>query len=267
MLIGKVIQKLLRKVGFELIRTSTFEHFKTIETKVTEWNYWGNYHNRFASELSELCHGVDVPPKFNSQIGQDYVAYLLFGTSGYFVEFGAADGIFCSNSYALETIGWMGILAEPSVRWHSELFANRPKAEVHKECVWSTSGEEIQLVETENGYLDVVESHIDADAHRRKVRKQYLVQTISLFDLLQKCKAPEFIQFLSIDTEGSEYEILSAFNWSAYTFGFIAVEHNFTPMRSKIFELLNGQGYRRILADWSKHDDWYVHKSLTHFQS
>ena len=50
--------------------------------------------------------------------------------------------------------------------------------------------------------------------------------TKKLNTILDTNNAPKFIDFLSIDTEGSEYDILSAFDFSKYTFGYICVEHN-----------------------------------------
>jgi hypothetical protein len=93
---------------------------------------------------------------------------------------------------------------------------------------------------------------------RRVSGKKYKVQTISLLDLLKKYQAPKFIDYLSIDTEGSEFEILNAFNFNEYTFGIITVEHNFTFRRDMIYELLSKNGYVRKHEDISNVDDWYV---------
>ena len=49
-----------------------------------------------------------------------------------------------------------------------------------------------------------------------KKGKKYRIKTISLEDLLLKYNAPVVIDYLSMDTEGSEYEILSAFNFDKY---------------------------------------------------
>lgn len=49
-----------------------------------------------------------------------------FKQNGFFVEFGATNGIDLSNTYLLETeFGWNGILAEPDKYWHTSLIANR----------------------------------------------------------------------------------------------------------------------------------------------
>jgi hypothetical protein len=74
----------------------------------------------------------------------------------------------------------------------------------------------------------------------------------------KKYNAPKSVDYLSIDTEGSEYEILSAFDFRAYDIQIITCEHNFTPMREKLFKLLTEQGYQRKFTQFSRWDDWYV---------
>jgi hypothetical protein len=80
---------------------------------------------------------------------------------------------------------------------------------------------------------------------------------------LKEHGAPERIGFLSIDTEGSEYEILRNFDFRAYKFNFITVEHNFEKPREAIHNLLTKHGYSRVLTELSKWDDWYVPTELT----
>ncbi len=88
------------------------------------------------------------------------------------------------------------------------------------------------------------------------------MKTISLSDLLDKYAAPRIVDYLSIDTEGSEYEILNGFNFEKYQFRVITCEHNFAPQRDSIFALLSRHGYQRKFEQWSEFDDWYVQPSL-----
>ena len=87
-----------------------------------------------------------------------------------------------------------------------------------------------------------------------------MVDTISLTDMLEKHKAPYLIDYLSIDTEGSEFDILASHDFSKYTFKVITVEHNYQPQRDLIHELLTKHGYVRKFEDISLQDDWYVLK-------
>jgi hypothetical protein len=79
-----------------------------------------------------------------------------------------------------------------------------------------------------------------------------------LLDLLRSHNAPKFIEFLSIDTEGSEFEILEKFDFQSYRFGAICVEHNFADTRGNINKLLLANGYVQVYENLSDFDDWYV---------
>jgi len=89
-------------------------------------------------------------------------------------------------------------------------------------------------------------------------KSHYQVKTISLEDLLVGFEAPLFIDFLSIDTEGTEYEILRNFPFNRYRFGAICVEHNFSKHREDVSNLLGLNGYKKVNSDLSWFDDWYV---------
>ena len=199
-----------------------------------------------------------------SQLRQDL--FVLSETEykkkgGYFVEFGAANGIDLSNTYLLETeFSWTGILAEPARVWERKLKENRPNTSIETLCVWKDSNSSLTFNETDVPELSTVDSFSDKDVHRntRSAGRKYEVKTISLNDLLIKHQAPKYIDYLSIDTEGSEYEILKAFNFNAFSIGIITVEHNYTPQRELIFTLLTNHGYERKYENISAFDDWYV---------
>ena len=91
-----------------------------------------------------------------------------------------------------------------------------------------------------------------------KLKDLYSVETVSLNDLLSQHKAPKVIDFLSIDTEGSELSILENFNFDNYKFAIIVCEHNFTQNRERIFDLLTASGYKRVWYKFTQFDDWYI---------
>ena len=197
-----------------------------------------------------------------SQNGQDLFALTQSGRkrNGYFVEFGAADGVRLSNTYLLEReYGWSGIVAEPAANWHRALRANRT-CHIETRCIWSESGRVLSFNESPKSMLSTIASFSDGDFHakRRGRGKQYDVETISLLDLLEQHNAPSLIDYLSVDTEGSEYDILRSFDFRRYRFRVITCEHNMTPNREKVFELLRANGYERRFEALSGLDDWYV---------
>ncbi len=201
-----------------------------------------------------------------SQLGQDLIALALADskTSGFYVEFGATNGKDLSNTYLLEkNFEWSGILAEPAKSWHRDLRINRD-CYIETDCVWKESGVEVLFNEVPYLELSTIDQYSAGDMHveSRKAGRRYVVNTITLNELLAKYEAPYFIDYLSIDTEGSEFEILKEFDFSRHEFGFISCEHNFTQTRDEVMVLLESNGYKRVLTDLSRFDSWYVHDSL-----
>ena len=201
-----------------------------------------------------------------SQIYQDlWVLYMLAEKKeGYFVEFGACDGVLLSNTILLEkSYGWTGILAEPNPAWYKQLTQSR-NAICVSECVSHQTGDIIEfLITEERPELSRIAKIVPDDVHERNGNrdnvKKINVSTISLLDLLREQNAPKVIDYLSIDTEGSEYEILKNFDFSAYSFRLITVEHaGESEKRQKIQKLLEGHNYTRWHTSISRWDDWYI---------
>ena len=204
-----------------------------------------------------------------SQLGQDLFVALNtwnLSESKFFVEFGATDGVYHSNTWLLEkSLGWSGILAEPCKSWHANLFKER-NCIIDTRCVAPESGKQVDFLEIDGARekmeLSVISSYANSDCHlqaRAGKKKSYNVETTSLNDLLAYHRAPKRINYLSIDTEGSEYDIIKNFDFSKYQIDIITIEHNFKQgTRNQILKLLNEAGFERIFCDVSKFDDWYV---------
>lgn len=203
-----------------------------------------------------------------SQIMQDlWVCFELEEKpAGFFVEFGATNGLKNSNTWLLEKeLGWHGILAEPNPIWHTDLAANR-HASIEHQCVSRRSGDSVSFITTDD--TDPELSAIAADASMsdhfadlRRQAKSITMTTISLNDLLDRYDAPAMIDYLSIDTEGNEFEILSSYDFSKRRFKLISVEQN-TDTESKIQNLLESKNYIRVFKQFSQWDGWYVSAEL-----
>jgi len=203
---------------------------------------------------------------FSSQLRQDvFVLYQSnFKRDGYFVEFGACNGLHLSNTALLEKeYNWKGILSEPVKCFQQDLRKNR-NCFIDSRAVFNESGTQIEFRELSD-YKDlsgIVETFLN-DNHVKKrnnpLNDNYFVETVSLNDLLDYYNAPIDIDFVSIDTEGSEFEILSAFNFDKYKVKIFTIEHNFIEdKRNKIYDLMISKKYKRILTDISEWDDWYI---------
>lgn len=228
-------------------------------------------------EIRTIIHNSDVGflafclsrrARSRSQILQDlWVCFELDEKpDGFFVEFGATNGLKNSNTWLLEKeLGWNGILAEPNPIWHADLAANR-HASIEHQCVSRKSGDSVSFITTDD--TDPELSAIAADAsmsdHFADLRRQarsITMNTISLNDLLDRYNAPAVIDYLSIDTEGNEFEILSSYDFTQRRFKLISVEQN-KDTESKIQNLLESKNYVRVFQNFSQWDGWYVSTEL-----
>lgn len=206
-----------------------------------------------------LLYCVSHAARSHAQLFQDL--WVLHETKelrdGFFVEFGAANGVKFSNTFLLEEeYGWKGILAEPARSWYPEI-RQRRKAKVDPRCVWSRSGETVEFVEQTNALHSAMSGFSVVDP-KTTTSETYAVETVSLNDLLIQNGAPPRIDFMSLDTEGSELEILKAFDFDTWDVRLIAVEHNFSDTRQGLYDLLTSRGYERRLETLSDVDDFYV---------
>ena len=266
------IRKSINWFGYDLVKLHPYLALKENKTQFENLSRWLQ-----PTVHEDLRHFIlDNVKSSHAQIQQDLLALYIYrrvsaqnnsSRNPFFVEFGATDGVILSNSYLLEkSYGWEGILCEPAKYWHSRLNLNRT-AIIDFRCVYTEDDLELEFLETEIGEFSTIAKFKRNDYHSssRHGARKYKVQTVSLNTLLKEKNAPNYIDLLSVDTEGSEYEILSKFNFSAWQFGLIAVEHNFRKERESIYVLLKAAGYIRILSDISSWDDWYIlekHKDL-----
>jgi FkbM family methyltransferase len=201
-----------------------------------------------------------------SQLGQDLEVVRFYNNkqNGFFVEVGASDGLEISNTYLLESqYNWKGVCFEPIPSRFKRLLKNRVNSTCYNEAAYSQSGLTLTFdISHVSDLLSGISGHIDA--HKPKVdssKTSIQVQTISLLDALDRANAPSFIEYISLDTEGSEFEILSTFDFEKYTFGLIDVEHNFIePRRTDIRNLLLSKGY--VYKGENQWDDMYKHSSV-----
>jgi len=198
-----------------------------------------------------------------SQFGQDLDVLDFYKNKkdGFFIEIGAHNGVTGSNTYLLEKTGWKGICVEPMPEIFKSLLINRPKSLCCDLAVYNSSDKDVVFDIFETNVLSGISEHLKISEKYNKKQKSIIVKTITLNDLLLKYNAPLFIDYMSLDTEGSEFEILKSVDLTKYIFGIIHVEHNFIqPKRSQIKQLLIDNGYEFIKTN--NVDDYYKHKSI-----
>ena len=227
----------------------------------------------FAEEqklLSSFVKSISGKGKtIKSQLFQDAFAAFIVGDlfDKTFLEFGATDGISLSNSYMLEkNLGWTGVLAEPSPQWHAKLKNNRPNTKILTDCIWKSSGEKLDFFVSDVGILstlvDFKHNDLSSMPNNTEARIKDVtvveVESISLNDDMEKNFNGDAPSYVSIDTEGSEYEILNSLDFEKYRPVVFTIEHNFTNIENKIDELMISKGYVRVFRKITSFDAWYV---------
>lgn len=203
-------------------------------------------------------------PKSHGQLLQDVMCALLHGgkRDGYFVEVGVGDGTTYSNTRLLEEeFGWRGILAEPAQMFHDSI-ANSRSAILDRRAVGSETGNTLTF-EQDDAMGELSGLAGERTPRGKQSVSTYTVQTVRLDDLLDEYGAPEQIDYVSIDTEGSELSVLSGLSMQRRRIAFFTIEHNFDSHRMKKYdEILQGAGYRKIAPHLSAFDYWYIHRDF-----
>jgi FkbM family methyltransferase len=166
---------------------------------------------------------------------------------GFFVDIGAHNGIEGSNTKYLEEIGWSGICIEPHPHVFESLKKNR-KCESLNCAIW-------EIDTTVNfmaisGYSEMLSGIIESYDPRHSERIQRELQIYGGSSEIVEVDARRFdsivknttIDFLSIDTEGSEMHILKQVDFSLYDIKLVCIENNFGD--SSFLNFFEEKGYK-----------------------
>lgn len=195
------------------------------------------------------------------QCFQDIAALYFSGKkqNGFFVEVGTGNGEQLSNTFMLEkSFGWTGILFEPDRRFHESIKTLR-MANLDDRPVYSCDDKVMEFLEVSNaGELSTLSEFRRADGRFRK-GSRHEVRTTTLNSAFKLHNAPCDIDYISIDTEGSELEVLQGLDLHHYHVRFLTIEHNFEENKKEAIQAyLAPFGYRTVLEEFSHMDIWLV---------
>jgi len=221
---------------------------------------------------------VDPISGWSGQFEQDrWVALDVYSSmrGGYFVELGAYDGMSSSNTLSLERhYDWRGLCIEAGTDKFKRLVGNRPLCTNRLAVV----GPEDDAVVFEHAHPS--EQEVSWKPLQPEITGGDQRSTTSMRTLLRSASAPSWIDFLSLDVEGREEDILQSWPWDEYSIGALTVEHNFEePRRTRIRELLKHRGFHAVhhheteavgCMQWTERciprcpcvDDWFLHPAI-----
>ena len=157
-----------------------------------------------------------------------------------------------SNTHLLEKqFGWTGILIDPIPSHYESMKQNRNCKLIHGAI--TAKHQESVLIE------ELPASDLSRFVNKRKIfKKVHEVKALTLQEVIDNNLTSNEIDFLSIDIEGEDIEILKSLDLSRYKIKAICVEHNFREGSDEIIDFMHKNGYDLVYGEFSKNDYWFV---------
>jgi FkbM family methyltransferase len=194
--------------------------------------------------------------KFQGQINQDFFAWSYFDgkKDGFYVDIGANDSQYLSNTIVFEKLGWKGICVEPLPDLFEKLRKNRT-CDCFNVAISDTSKESVEFiratgVETLSGLSSqMTEMHKERIIREKGKLEKIQVKTLTFDDLMSNYPGRTCIDFMSIDVEGAEMSVLKAINFKKFNFGLITIENNEEKKGDgeRLVKFMKDNGYRVYL--------------------
>jgi FkbM family methyltransferase len=203
--------------------------------------------------MQDLYANAQMRLRYYGQNGEDAILWRFFngfftGSRGFYVDVGAFDGVYLSNSLVFEKAGWYGICVEALPQYAELCRQNRPGAKVVAAAVVADGRDTVELRSDPTGLFasqtpdtKVVAGHYKGWGFQEPEWDRVTVPAISLNKLLEGTPP---IDFLSLDIEGGETEVLSTLNWERYRPRVLLLEANTAEERRALEETLAPAGYR-----------------------
>lgn len=185
---------------------------------------------------------------------EDELIWRFFGQriDGFFVEVGANEPRGGSQTWFFEQKGWRGILVEPQSRLCERLRVERPRSHVFQvACGAPGHAKELPFFVAEtSGHSSLAKNLIDPTT--RYVETE-MVKVMTLDALLAEAGQPR-IDFISIDVEGTQLDVLRGFDLRRHRPALLLLEDHLHNLQ--VHRHVRRQGYR--LVKRTGLNNWYV---------
>lgn len=186
---------------------------------------------------------VKYNKKSYSQGGEDLIlAKLLnYNPKGFYIDVGANDPVILNNTYLFYKMGWTGLNFEPIPELAEKFKKKRNRDIVVNKAISNFTGEA-------DFSAGIKEYHVNSSLLNLELPKQKMIKVsvAKLENILDELKIKE-IDFISIDTEGTEVDVLEGLNLNKYRPKFILAEYNtVSKANDKLTPYLLTKGYQPV---------------------
>ncbi len=198
-------------------------------------------------------------PESHAQFAEDRILAAIFGerADGCCVEVGANDGRTGSASYLFEKRGWDCLLVEPIPSLAQEIRKHRACRVVN--CAASSSAGEARFFVAEGAEavsgLGLTPERMEWIRRAGGTIKETTVPTATLDSLLEEAGFTE-LEFVTIDVEGHELEVLEGFDLSRYRPRIVIIEDNSTAGNERVARHMTDHGY--VHFSRTGVNEWYA---------
>lgn len=183
------------------------------------------------------------------QFGEDAIvqALLKFVRKGYYVDVGAYHPVLYSNTYALYRRGWNGLAIDPNPHLHRVFSLMRPRDThiVSAIAAKHASLEYHRFTDASYNTFDGTEAAKRMQTRALHALPPILVEAQPLRELIAQHNVSR-IDFMNIDVEGMDIEILESHDWNIPP-RVIAIEDDSfdtrEPQASAVWRYLDARGY------------------------
>jgi FkbM family methyltransferase len=186
--------------------------------------------------------------------GENKLVWRFFDRrkDGFFVEVGANDPKISSQTWFLEEQGWRGVLVEPQARLAEKLRQVRTRSAVFQvACAAPGHPKQMPLHIAEYPSQSSLVKHLVGPG--TKYVQTEMVELLTLDEVLERAGNPH-IDFLSIDVEGTQLDVLRGFSLQRHRPALLFIEDHLLNL--KVHRWLTRQGCRLVKRTGS--NNWYV---------
>ena len=199
--------------------------------------------------------GRGDPHAFDPREQEQVREFFGGARSGFFVEVGANDPRYASQTWHLEQLGWTGVLVEPQPDLADNLRRQRT-AEVFAVACSSRRNAGQQMKFHVAGALSSLER--ERMAPGAELERVIEVPIRTLDDVLTEAQAPVPLDLVSLDVEGHELQVLDGFTLARWQPRLILLEDHVGDLSKH--RALTAQGYRLIRR--VENNGWYVPRDV-----
>jgi len=229
-----------------------------------QYGFFLGFKERLILPFKKFLFDIGFKVFFGNKEQDKWVVEEIFNykKNGYFVDLAATDGFHENNTFFLEKkLNWKGICIEPNKIFFKTLIKNRSA-----KCLCAVADSKPRKVNflPNGGVGGIIGDEFDNNYKKRKkllekAKNKNKIQartSDTLVNILKKYKAPKTIDYLSLDVEGAETEVLKNFPFRSYKFLALTIERPSIKLNKILFK----NGY--VFVKNYKVDSFYVHKTI-----